>query len=220
MNDFDPYTVLGVGPRVGNRAIKEAYRKRVKECHPDTAAGEDGLGEFLQLQSAYEILMDAEKRRAYDRRSRNTTVHDTPPPVDPEPLRPDPFGGRRRRRQSIQDMFFAQTDPLADVHPGVRENQAAVLRYEVILTPEEAAGGVAFSVTVPVVADCPACSRAGVWGDIFCPACRGNRRIHTEHRLRVAIPPYPPTGRWLRYTPTDTSLSGVRIEIRVVLSGR
>jgi DnaJ-class molecular chaperone len=62
----DPYTILGVPKGASEDDIRRAFRKLAKELHPDVnRAGSDER--FKKVSQAYEILGDAEKRKAYDR---------------------------------------------------------------------------------------------------------------------------------------------------------
>ena len=63
----DPYQVLCVTKKASEDEIKKAYRKLARQYHPDKNAGDKQAEErFKEIQEAYSILSDADKRRAYD----------------------------------------------------------------------------------------------------------------------------------------------------------
>lgn len=65
---MDLYKILGVADTADAECIKKAYRKLVKECHPDTHPGDKRAEEqFKQVSEAYAVLSDEEKRGRYDR---------------------------------------------------------------------------------------------------------------------------------------------------------
>ncbi len=68
MAQRDYYEVLEVTRTVSAEEIKRSYRKLAVKYHPDKNPGDHSAEEkFKELGSAYEVLMDAEKRAAYDR---------------------------------------------------------------------------------------------------------------------------------------------------------
>src|ERR1700720_1150830 len=64
----DPYEVLGVGRNADAAAIKSAFRKLAKKLHPDASKNDPKAAQrFAELNSAYEILGENDKRKAFDR---------------------------------------------------------------------------------------------------------------------------------------------------------
>ena len=63
----DHYDVLGVDRRASAEAIRKAYRGLARQYHPDVNKSADAATRFAEVQEAYDILSDAEKRKAYDR---------------------------------------------------------------------------------------------------------------------------------------------------------
>ena len=64
----DYYEVLGVEKGADDAAIKSAYRKLAKQYHPDLHPGDkEAEAKFKEVNEAYSVLSDAEKRAAYDR---------------------------------------------------------------------------------------------------------------------------------------------------------
>ncbi|OBZ90103.1 DnaJ 1, mitochondrial [Choanephora cucurbitarum] len=62
----DPYEVLGVKKSASSSEIKKAYYGLAKKYHPDTNKDKDAREKFVQIQEAYEILSDDDKRKQYD----------------------------------------------------------------------------------------------------------------------------------------------------------
>src|SRR6202795_294608 len=64
----DYYEVLGIPRGTSEADIKKAYRRLARKLHPDVNPGDKtAQKKFQEVQEAYDILRDAEKRRAYDR---------------------------------------------------------------------------------------------------------------------------------------------------------
>ena len=72
----DYYALLGVAPDAGTDAIKTAYRKKAAAYHPDRNPAPDAAARFREVQGAYEVLSDADRRRDYDDTRRRSLLSD------------------------------------------------------------------------------------------------------------------------------------------------
>jgi curved DNA-binding protein len=82
MDYKDYYTLLGVSRDASQEEIKRAYRKQARKFHPDVSKEKDAEEKFKEVQEAYEVLKDPEKRAAYDQLGSNWRQGQqfTPPP--------------------------------------------------------------------------------------------------------------------------------------------
>ena len=76
----DHYARLGVSSSATIDVIKAAYRKKATQYHPDKNASPDAAVRFREIQEAYEVLCDAERRKAFDV-YRQRSLLDDPVPV-------------------------------------------------------------------------------------------------------------------------------------------
>ena len=63
----DYYEVLGINKNASADEIKRAYRKMAKKYHPDVNKSADAEEKFKEVNEAYEVLSDPDKKAAYDR---------------------------------------------------------------------------------------------------------------------------------------------------------
>ncbi|GAA4015166.1 DnaJ domain-containing protein [Actimicrobium antarcticum] len=71
------YAVLGLDSDASSAAIKNAYRKKASEFHPDRNTAADAADKFRDVQEAYDLLADDAKRSAYDE-SRHRSLLENP----------------------------------------------------------------------------------------------------------------------------------------------
>jgi curved DNA-binding protein CbpA len=93
----DPYRILGLSRGASPEEIRRAYRRLVKENHPDSA-GEKALPRFLAIQAAYEALEAGPSRRAGDRPSASRPTPREPWRADPDRAGAAHDGSRRTGR--------------------------------------------------------------------------------------------------------------------------
>src|SRR6202041_1464354 len=67
----DYYEILGVTRGADAEAVKRAYRKLARKYHPDVSKEKNAESKFKEVQEAYEVLRDTEKRAAYDQLGRD-----------------------------------------------------------------------------------------------------------------------------------------------------
>lgn len=72
----DHYAKLGVSPIATQDVIKAAYRKKAAQYHPDKNPSPDAAARFREVQEAYEVISDAERRKAYDDYRQRSLIED------------------------------------------------------------------------------------------------------------------------------------------------
>jgi molecular chaperone DnaJ len=195
------YDTLGVKKAASSDEIKKAYRKLARQYHPDTNQGDKGAEErFKQVQTAYDVLSDPEKRKAYDRFG-STNGRGQPGPGggnvdfgdfdwsgDLGDILGGIFGnvrggggGRRARSQPVRGADV-ETDVRLSFEDSLRGAEAKV-PVELTVACSQCGGTGAEPGTAPVI--CPECNGRGVVSEsqgLFalsqpCPRCRGNGTV-------------------------------------------
>ena len=170
MSKRDYYQVLGVERSVSDLDLKSAYRKLAMRFHPDRNPGDvEAEHRFKELNEAYEILKDGDKRAAYDRFGHAAFEHGGGPGFGAEfassfaDIFDDFFGmgGGRRGRASGRE-------------------RGADLRYNMELTLEEAFLGKSAQLRIPTSVVCESCTGTGAKAGTkpkACPSCGGLGKI-------------------------------------------
>ncbi|MGH2838160.1 MAG: DnaJ domain-containing protein, partial [Thermoleophilaceae bacterium] len=146
----DPYAALGVDKKASADEIKKAYRKLARQYHPDKNPGDKQAEErFKQVQEAYSILSDPEKRKQFDQGGMFG--------FDPGSFRPGAggFGGFG----DILSDLFGGGGPAAGARN--RPERGRDLETEVHVSFDQAVEGAQVPVTVPLAAPCPTCRGTG-----------------------------------------------------------
>jgi DnaJ-class molecular chaperone len=192
------YVILGISSGAKTAEIRAAYRRLVKEFHPDRYSG--GIHIFQQIQEAYSVLSDDQERRQYDQilinaKTRVPVRHKFYP--EPEPLIPEkeptnigeisPVRSFQTFTPSFDEIFdwlWTNFSSLAQPKSGRIQN----LTLEITLTSEQALCGGNARVMVPVRATCPICRGYGGVGPYDCSQCAGEGAIVGEVPISVAFP--------------------------------
>lgn len=170
----DYYEILGVSRGCDDAALKAAFRKLAMEHHPDRNGGcEEASGRFKEINEAYSVLSDQQKRAAYDRFGREGV---------------NGMGGGGAQFHDVGDIFNEVFgDVFGDMFGGGgRQRQRSGpargqdLRYDLEISLEQAYAGSDVEITVPAAMTCEACEGAGAkpgTSPTTCTTCGGAGRV-------------------------------------------
>jgi molecular chaperone DnaJ len=171
----DYYEVLGVGKDASAADIKKAYRGLARKYHPDLNKEPNAEAMFKEVNEAYEVLSDTDKRAMYDRFGHAG--------VGGAAGGYDPFGGFNGGDifSSIFDAFMGQS-----ARPGTAQRggiRGSDLRYHLQISFEEAVSGTEKEITFNRLEECNTCSGSGAepgTDPVRCPRCNGTGEIRTR----------------------------------------
>ena len=184
----DPYETLGVSRSAPVEEIKTSYRKLAMKYHPDRNPGNAEAEEsFKEISQAYDILIDADKRAAFDRygyaafqgAGGGAGFH------DPFDLFREVFGAGGG---GIFEHFFGGGSGGAD------QARGADLRYDLEIKLEEAARGVEKEIEIGKTGRCSACGGSGGGPGAHlhtCPTCRGRGQVIASRGFFQVAQPCP-----------------------------
>ncbi len=165
----DYYEILNVPPDATQEEIHRAYRRLAREYHPDVSKDPQAEEKFKEINEAYQVLSDPQKRAEYDRMRRGLGRV----PVD--------FGFG----SPFEDLFEAFFGGVRAAAEEPRPERGADLRYDLEITLEEAAHGTERTIEVTRLETCPGCfgtgaERGGGW--VGCPTCGGTGQTRFTQR--------------------------------------
>ena len=173
----DPYKTLGVERKATDDEIKKAYRKLARQYHPDRNPGDAAAEErFKEVQEAYSILSDAEKRRSYDSGGGVFGAG-----FDPGAFR----GGFGGFGDVLSDLFTNARGGGATPRP----ERGRDLETDVHISFDQAMGGAQVPVSVPLSAPCATCRGTGAkpgTSPEVCSLCHG-RGVEAESQGLFSI---------------------------------
>lgn len=179
----DYYELLEVSRNANSDEIKKSYRRLAMKYHPDRNPGnKEAELKFKEINEAYEVLKDDQKRAAYDRYGHQAFAGGMGGPGG------NPFGGFEFNFGSggFSDIF---SEVFSDFMGGGRSRQqtyaqdGADVRYNLEITLEEAFHGVEKELKIPSTETCETCHGHGTKNGEpapVCPDCRGSGRVRMQ----------------------------------------
>ena len=170
----DYYEVLGVNRDASEEEIKKAYRRLAMKWHPDRNPDNPKAEEhFKEANEAYEILMIAEKRAAYDQFGHAG--------VNAQGGASGPAGFGDIFSDIFGEIFGGQRGGRSTVYRG------ADLRYNLQITLEQAAHGFETKIRIPAVAECETCGGSGARKGTQAQTCA---TCHGAGQVRISQGPF------------------------------
>ncbi|WP_312166305.1 molecular chaperone DnaJ [Phenylobacterium sp.] len=173
----DYYDILGVDRGADEAALKASFRKLAMEHHPDRNGGcEEASGRFKEINEAYSVLSDPQKRAAYDRFG-HAGVNGAA------------GGGGGGQFHDVNDIFNEVFgDVFGDMFGGRGRQRSGPargqdLRYDLEITLEQAYAGSEVEITVPASINCETCDGSGArpgTSPTVCGGCGGAGRVRAS----------------------------------------
>jgi len=195
MAEKDYYVILGVKRGASDKEIRQAYRRLARKHHPDVNPGDKAAEErFKEINAAYEVLSDPEKRRKYDLYGDQWQYAD-----QFEEARRQ---GGQRWSWSGRGVPFGGFDPgglgfgdLGDLLGGLftgtrtRSRRGEDVQHMAEVTLAEAYHGTTRVLHIQTEEPCATCGGSGKLVGAVCHVCQGSGVIMRPRRLEVKIPP-------------------------------
>jgi molecular chaperone DnaJ len=170
----DYYDILGVRKGVGEEDIRKAFRKKAMEFHPDRNKSANAEEKFKEINEAYQVLSDSNKRAQYDQFGKSGVSGNggSGQPFDGF----EGFGGFG----DIFDSFFGSGSGRRS-----RAQRGSDLQHRVVLSFEESVFGAEREIDLTRLEDCGVCSSAGNEPGTpleTCSTCKGNGQVRRAQR--------------------------------------
>ena len=179
MNKRDYYEVLGVSKTATDAEIKSAFRKLAKKYHPDVSKEENAAEKFKEVQEAYAVLSDPEKRKKYDQFGHSAFQNNGSGAGGFQGFDGFDFGDMGDIFDDILGGFGFSSNSRRSAN-GPRKGNDVL--YRMTISFDEAVHGCEKDIDLDTVDNCPNCHGEGGFNSKTCPECRGSGTISSEQR--------------------------------------
>jgi len=178
MNKKDYYETLGVDKGASQAEIKSAFRKLAKQYHPDICKEENAEAKFKEVQEAYSVLSDENKRKQYDQFGHAAFSQGSGGAGG--------YGGFNAQDFDFSDIFdsifgnsFGFGSSGQTRNKSTRGNDKLI---HITLDFEEAVFGCEKQIEVNVSENCPECNGEGGFDSETCSTCHGSGTVTSQQR--------------------------------------
>ncbi|MBR5599074.1 MAG: molecular chaperone DnaJ [Alphaproteobacteria bacterium] len=177
----DYYELIGVAKGASADEIKKAYRKKAMQYHPDRNPGDkEAEAKFKEINEAYEVLKDEQKRAAYDRYGHQAFNGGMGGGGA------NPFNGFDFTGAGFADVFsdiFSEFTGQSRTRQRSYATRGEDVRYDVSLSLEDAFVGVEKEISIMTSKKCEQCNGYGTQNGkepAVCPTCNGSGKVRTQ----------------------------------------
>ncbi len=183
----DYYDVLGVSKNATNDELKKAYRKLALKHHPDKGGGKESEAKFKEINEAYSVLSDSEKRKAYDQFGHSGPYGSGNGGFNQQYQQSGGFNG-----QNV-DFDFSDLGGFGDIFEtffgggrgSQQRNRGSDIEASIRIDFREAVFGVEKDFKMLKNNQCSRCKGGGVEpgsGQKTCPTCHGKGQVQSQSR--------------------------------------
>ena len=200
----DYYNILGVGRGATEAEIKQAYRRLARKHHPDVNPGNQSAeAKFKEINEAFEVLSDAEKRKKYDQYGDQWQYAEqfAQARAQQSPQWEHAQDGSTFHFDDSDNIFeeLFQEFGRGNRQRTTRPRPGRDLEYPVQITLEEAYHGASRLLNLQSEEVCSGCSGTGRIQNLPCSICHGTGRVPHDKRIEVRIPPGVANGSRVRF---------------------
>ena len=175
MDKKDYYEVLGVSKTATQDEIKSAFRKLAKKYHPDVSKEENAAEKFKEVQEAYAVLSDENKRKQYDQFGHAAFTNSSGGFSGYEGF---DFGGMDDILSEVLRNFgFSSGGRSYSSARKDRREDGSDLLYRMSVSFDEAVHGTKRDIKMDVEEECSECDGKGGFGSHTCSECKGSGTV-------------------------------------------